>query len=66
MGRRELLPVSGLVFKSDFTNGMDISFLFRTGRSQTASCLMAPKTALHGGFTLLIHHSANEIADFPP
>ncbi len=57
--------VSGLIFKSDFTNGMDIGVSNRTGRSQTASCLMAPKIALHGDFPLGMYHSVSEISDFP-
>ena len=61
-----LLLVSGLVFKSDFTNGMDIDISRRTGRSQAASCLMAPSPAIRGGTPLCIYHSVSEIADFPP
>ena len=57
--------VSGLIFKSAFTNGMDIGVSNRTGRSQTASCLMAPKIALHGDFPLGMYHSVSEISDFP-
>ena len=61
-----LLLVSGLVFKSDFTNGMETGVLRRTGRSQAASCLVAPKIAIHGDFPLGVHHSISEIADFTP
>ena len=61
-----LLWVSGLVFKSDFTNGMDVGISNRTGRSRAASCLVAPKIAIHGDFPLGIYHSISEIADFTP
>ena len=66
MRGRGLLLVSGLVFKSDFTNGMDASVLRRTGRSRAASCLVAPKIAIHGDFPLGIYHSISETADFTP
>ena len=66
MRGRGLLLVSGLVFKSDFTNGMETGVLKRTGRSRAASCLVAPKIAIHGDFSLGVHHSISEIADFPP
>ncbi len=52
--------VLGLVFKSDFTNGMNIGVSKRTRRSQSASCLVAPKTAIRGGFPLIIDHSVSE------
>ena len=58
--------VSGLVFKSDFTNGMDIGVTNRTGRSRAASCLVAPSPAIRGGTSLTVSHSVSEIADFPP
>ena len=58
--------VSGLVFKSDFTNGMDIGAANRTGRSQAASCLVAPSPAIRGGTPLTLYHSVSEITDFPP
>ena len=61
-----MLGVSGLVFKSDFTNGMGVGAARRTGRSQAASCLVAPKIAIHGDFPLVVCHSVSEIADFPP
>ncbi|MBD5462429.1 MAG: hypothetical protein HDR24_05135 [Lachnospiraceae bacterium] len=64
--RGGVLPVAGLVFKSDFTNGMDVGIASRTGRSRAASCLVAPKIAIHGDFTLTVHHSVSEITDFPP
>ena len=66
MRGRGLLLVSGLVFKSEFTNGMGASVLRRTGRSRAASCLVAPKIAIHGDFPLGIYHSISEIADFSP
>ena len=66
MKGRGLLWVSGLVCKSDFTNGMDIGSSNRTGRSQAASCLVAPKIAIHGDFPLVVYHSVSEMADFPP
>ena len=61
-----MLLVLELVFKSDFTNEMDICNSCRTGRSQAASCLMAPKIAIHGDFSLSVNHSVSEIADFTP
>ena len=65
-GSRGWQRVSGLVFKSDFTNGMDISIIRRTGRSRAASCLVAPKIAIHGDFPLVVYHSVSEMADSPP
>ncbi len=49
MKGRGLLWVSGLVFKSDFTNGMGIGGSNWTGRSRAASCLVAPSPAIRGG-----------------
>ena len=40
---------SSLVFKSDFTNGMDVGVASRTGRSRAASCLVAPSPAVLAG-----------------
>ena len=64
-GGRELWG-SGLVFKSDFTNEMDIGLENRTGRSQSASCHVAPGSAVHGGTSLVFHHFVSEISDLPP
>lgn len=50
--------------KADFTNEMDIGIGGRTGQKQWASVPMLLKTAIHGGFSLVLGHFISEMTAF--
>ncbi len=65
MGRQGIGHMgSGLVSKSNFTNGMGKTVENCTGRSQWHPCHKAPDSAVHGRISLSLHYSASEIIDF--